>query len=91
MTEPDLADLPPRLPTTLAELDAARMLLGEQARTALRAPSAARLARILGQVPDAALAAAWKRSLGVYRQELLGELGSGDGQHAEAQRLARAS
>lgn len=85
MSEADLHDLPPRLPATLPELDQARALLGERARDrALRAPVAERLERLVGLVPDAAVAAAWKRSLGVYRQEMLGELGSGHGQGAQA-------
>ena len=82
MSEAD--PLPPRLPETLAELDQARALLGERARTALRRPAEARLAQLVGLVPDAALAAAWKRTLGIYRQELLGELGSDHGQRAQA-------
>lgn len=82
-------DLPPKLPETLAELDVARALLGERARTPLRRPSELRLVALVGIAPDAEQARVWKRTLGILREELVGELG--DRQIAQPQRLSRAS
>jgi hypothetical protein len=69
-------DLPPELPETLAELDEARLLLGQRGRGDELGPKPrAKLVSLIGAYPSPALALRWKRSLRDYREELQGELG----------------
>jgi hypothetical protein len=72
-TRSPLPSLPPRVPTTLAELDQLLMMLGHRTKTELNPKAKARLLDLAGAYPDATTAARWKAELRQIRKELLAE------------------
>jgi hypothetical protein len=65
-----MATLPPRVPTDLATLDQAIMLLGNRSKNSLTDKPRKQLIELIGVYPDAPTAARWKAELRQIRKEL---------------------
>lgn len=65
-----MSTLPPRVPTELAPLDQAIMLLGNRTKNALSDKPKKQLIELIGVYPDAPTAARWKAELRQIRKEL---------------------
>jgi len=77
-----MATLPPRVPTDLATLDQAIMLLGNRSKNSLTDKPRKQLIELIGVYPDAPTAARWKAELRQIRKELKEEgpdVDGGDG------------
>lgn len=72
MAKPVVQDddnLPPRVPTTLSELQRAITLLGSRQTLDLKRRPRAELIELLGEYPDQRTAAEWKRFLKRLRKD----------------------
>jgi hypothetical protein len=76
----ELDDLPEHCALfSKAEIDEARLLLGQRGRgDELGSKPRAKLVALMRVYPEPAIAKKWKRDLRDYREELIGDLGSGD-------------
>lgn len=85
-----MATLPPRVPTELATLDQAIMLLGNRTKNALTDKPKKQLVELIGAYPDVPTAVRWKAELRQIRKELAAEGGdpeAGDEGTGESGRL----
>lgn len=68
-----MRELTPRVPTELAQLDKAIMLLGNRLKTDLGKKARLKMIELIDAYPDPKTAAHWKLELKAIRQELVGE------------------
>jgi hypothetical protein len=68
-----MASLPPKVPTTLADIDRLVMLLGNRSKGPLTPKPKKELEELCGVYPDPLTAQRWKTELKEIRKELLAE------------------